>query len=518
MGWLEAVESAPSFSARNAWDNRWWSTQETYRSVAGVDVGPEGALTLSAVWGATKVITGDMSSLSCITYQRRSTGKGRDRAVTHPNYELLRYQPNHSQTAVEFWEMMTGHLLLRGNGYAKIEENQRTGAAEQLVPRHPDRMTPERLSSGRVRYKYDPPGSAVPVFYTEDEIMHLKGFSSDGLKGISVIEYAAHSLGTAIAADHHAGRFFGEGATPSAVLSHPGVLGPEGQRNLRESVHEYTAGVENTHGYLVLEENMQWHQIGIKPEEAQLLATREFGIEEVARWFNIPVHKLRANKEAQTFASVEAFNGEYVTHTLRPLAIRIEQAIRRDLIAQKAKYFVEFLLTELLRANAKERGEFYHQGIMDGWLSRQEARESENRNPGPPELDEFLEPLNMVPAGSQRAEPAPAPAPAPARRATRAMVQLATDAATKAVLKEKHTVLEASKKFASEPDGWAKWVDGYYSRHKGRLRQTLGVTPDFADEYCQAHAGVLVQEGVVAMDRWGGDGLASDILGEEVRP
>lgn len=493
MGWLERIEAPTTIQGRSPWDERWWTNAPQFASGAGIQVSPEAALTLSAVWAAVKILTEDLSSIPFVLYQRDADG-GRTEAEQHALWEVLQFQANNRQTALEFWEMETGHLLLRGNAYARLVEGRR-GFADQLEPLNPDRMEPHRLPSGRIRYDYTRPDGTEQKF-TEDEIMHLKGFSSDGMRGLSVIQYAAQSFGTAMAADHYAANFFGDGATPSAVLSSPGRLKPGEQDNLRASIREYTGGVRNSHGFLVLEDGISWQQIGIKPEEAQLLASREYSVEEVARWFNLPVHKLRVNKQAQTFASVEAFNTEYVVHSLRPLARRVEQAVRRDLIIQTRKFFAEFRLTELLRASTKERTDYYHTGILDGWLNRNEVRRAESFNPGPDELDEFLEPRAMVPAGGQTETGAAQMNGSPAATA------LVREAASAVVSKEIDSATRAAARYAKNPQGWERWVKSFYGRHANHVSTSLHIDKPTAQAYCQHQSQELLQAGVPAMEHW----------------
>jgi HK97 family phage portal protein len=369
-----------------------------------------------------------------------------------------------------------GHVVLRGNAYAQIIPGKR-GAVDQLIPRHPDRIQVETIQTRdgdlKLRYIWTPP-QGQPVTLTQDEVFHLRGISSDGVLGLSVIEHATNSLGLSLAAERYGSKFFSQGATVAAVVEHPKTLtGEAAVKNLKWSIDEQ---VKNPHGVLVLEQGMTWKQIGMKAEEAQLIATMEFGVEEVARWFNVPLHLLRSNKQAQTYASIEMFDLELVIHTFRPWAVRFEQAIRRDLITGFETYFAEFLMDALMRGDSAARAAYYNSGIMTGWLTRNEARVKENLNPIDG-LEEPLVPLNMAVHGE---EP---PAQPPARQQNRASA-LAYSAAERVLRRELGAVQKAVKTCAGDGGKFSTWAVTFYQEHAGVVAEAMAISPLVAGQYC----------------------------------
>jgi HK97 family phage portal protein len=476
MGFLTRVLSGESLAAdmsagvADPWDDVWYERHGAM-SIAGMPVTAEGAMRLSAVWAAVRILTEGIASLPCIVYQRLEND-GKKRAPGHPLYELLRWQPNSWQTAMEFWEMMMGHVVLRGNAYAQIIPGKR-GAVDQLIPRHPDRIRIETIETPdgpKLRYIWSPP-KGQPVTLTQDEVFHLRGMSSDGVTGLSVIEHATNSLGLSLAAERYGSKFFSQGATVAAVVEHPKTLtGEAAVKNLKWSIDEQ---VKNPHGVLVLEQGMTWKQIGMKAEEAQLIATMEFGIEEVARWFNVPLHLLRSNKQAQTYASIEMFDLELVIHTFRPWAVRFEQAIRRDLITGFETYFVEFLMDALMRGDSAARAAYYNSGIMTGWLTPNEARVKENMNPIEG-LDEPLRPLNMTKASD------PEPERVPVNRAS----ALAYASADRVLRREIGAVQKAVKSCAGDAAKFSAWALTFYQEHAGYVAEAMAISPIVAGQYC----------------------------------
>jgi HK97 family phage portal protein len=510
MGLLTRVLSGESMHAYASggvpepFDDVWYERHGAM-SIAGIPVSPEGAMRLSAVWAAVRILTEGIASLPCIVYQRLDND-GKKRAPGHPLYELLRWQPNSWQTAMEFWEMMMGHVVLRGNAYAQIVPGKR-GSVDQLIPRHPDRIEVQTIQTPngpKLRYIWTPP-QGEKVTLTQDEMFHLRGLSSDGVLGLSVIEHATNSLGLSLAAERYGSKFFSQGATVAAVVEHPKTLtGEAAVKNLKWSIDEQ---VKNPHGVLVLEQGMTWKQIGMKAEEAQLIATMEFGIEEVARWFNVPLHLLRSNKQAQTYASIEMFDLELVIHTFRPWAVRFEQAIRRDLITGFETYFAEFLMDALMRGDSAARAAYYNSGIMTGWLTPNEARVKENLNPIEG-LDETWRPLNMTKASDPDEEVVPV------RQQNRASA-LAYSAAERVLRRELGAVQKAVKTCAGDGAKFSTWAVTFYQEHAGVVAEAMAISPLVAGQYCAGRQpGSYLRTEITDADR---EALVAIALQEESR-
>jgi HK97 family phage portal protein len=496
---------------RGPLDDFWYSPMSGFLGHSGVPVSPELALTISSFWAGVNFLARNLGSLPCITYRNLfdASGEptGKRRAKDFYLYPILRWQPNSWQTALEYTEMMVGHLCTRGNFYAQIVEGAK--GIQALVPRHPDRMRVDLLPSGRKLFTWRAPDGAEHKL-TQDQIHHVMGFSSDGVTGLSVIQYGAQSLGAAAAADSYAARFFSQGASPSIAAIHPLTLGEDGRKNLHESITSYAAGLHNAHGVLVLEEDMKLQQIGIKPEEAQLLATREHTTREVARWLGLPTHVLADAGDAPTYASIEAFGIQLVTYAFRPLATRIEQAQVRDLVADPEEYFTEYLLDALMRGDSAARAQFYALGIQWGWFTRAEARQSENRNPIEG-LDKPLTPLNMTtdaqgskPAGAGRTDAAAARR-REARRLERAhghAVRIVEEAAARLVRKEVVAATKAATAHAASAHGWQTWLKGFYEKHAHDVARDLKVPLSVAREYAARQGLALEQRGIEAAADW----------------
>jgi hypothetical protein len=231
------------------------------------------------------------------------------------------------------------------------------------------------------------------------EVWHLRGLSSDGLMGMSPIELARESLGMALAAQDYGARFFANDAKPTGGwIEFPGSFkDTEAKKVFRESYQQAQSG-PNRGKVLVLENGMKFHEVGVTNKDAQFLELRKFQITDIARLFRVPPHMI-ADLERATFSNIEQQSLEFVMHTMTPWAERWEASIESELLLEGDDIEIEFDFANLMRGDAASRSSYYQSGIQNGWLTRNEARVSENLNPIDG-LDQPLRPLNMVEEGA----------------------------------------------------------------------------------------------------------------------
>lgn len=365
----------------------------------GIVVTEHTAMQLSAVWSAVRLLSKAVAMLPLMVYKRLPK-QGKERATNHSLYDILHTQPNNYQTPLEFKELMQANLLLRGNGYAEIVPSGGKAVAE-LIPRHPDRIRPFWAPDGRRAYDYQPLDGPARVIL-QDEMFHLVGFSFDGLKGIGPIEYNRRTIGVPMAAEKYGARFFKNDGHPGVILEHPGKLSEDARQNLREEWEERHMGVSKSHRPTILQEGMELKELTVKPEDAQFLQTRKFGVTDIARIFEVPPHMI-ADLEKATFSNIVEMSLEFVIYSLGPWLVRWEEAVKRDLLTSNDKktYFAEFLVDALLRGNIKDRYAAYSTARQWGWMSVNDIRSRENMNPVDGG-DTYLVPLNMVPAKQNR--------------------------------------------------------------------------------------------------------------------
>lgn len=364
---------------------------------ANVAVSPAHALTISTVYACVRVIAEDIGKSPHITYETEYDSERnvvlRQPAIDDPLYKLLRWAPNPQQTAQRFREMVTGHAVLRGDGYAFINwvGIPRLQHVAELVPIHPGRVEIKVLPDLTVEYKVAQRQNA-PVTYSQDQMLHLMDLSDDGYRGIGVVTKARQTMGVARAAQRHGGRHFGGGARPAGALKLPGTLSEEAQKRLAKQF-DADHGGENVLSTMVLEEGLEFQEIGMTNEDSQFLETREFERAEIAAWFRVPPHMVGDLRRA-TFSNIENQGIQYVNQTLSTWTERWSQELQRKVFLDSTTLHSEISLDALLRGDTKTRYAALQIAINAGFMSRNEARIEIGLNPVDG-LDEMLVPLNI---------------------------------------------------------------------------------------------------------------------------
>lgn len=385
-----------SSSDRSPWGDFWFSPVAS-STMGGLRVTSETAMQLSAVFRAVGLVSGHMAMLP-IKFYKAGT---RTRIIKHPLLTLLNVRPNRFQNAFEWREMLQGHIELRGNCYNEIIANNR-GIITELVPCHPDRVIIDQFDNGDYRYLVsDAKGNHRVV--ARGSMWHIRGLSSNGITGMSIVEYARESFSLGLAAQNYGGRFFANDAKPSGGwIEFPGQFkDKEARKQFRESVQE-AQSANNRGKLMVMDMGMKYHEVGVSNQDAQFLETRKFSISEIARWFGVPPHKI-GDLEKATFSNIEQMALEYVQDALQPRGARLKASITAELLFDDEDIDVELDYRELLKGDSAARRAYYHGGILDGWLTRNEARDMEGMEPLDG-LDEPLRPLNMVEEGEAEDE------------------------------------------------------------------------------------------------------------------
>ena len=362
-------------------------------SYSGESVTVTGSLKVTAVMAGFTILCEDTASLPLVVYERKERSK--DRAVNHPYYFLMHDEPNPEMTSMVFRELIVGHLLGWGNFYAQKLWDRR-GIVRELWALNPSRMEVFRDASGEKRYLYTELNGNKRAF-TSEEILHVPAFGFDGLVGYSRIALARNAIGLSMSAEKYGSKVFANDARPSVVLKSKKKLTPEAQKSLRESWNQLYGGSGNGSKTAVLEEDLDLQTIGFPPEDTQFLQTRQFQVSEIARIFRIPPHMIGDVEKSTSWGSgIEQQELGYYRHTLRPWLVRIEQQLNKDLFLknERSKYFFEHIADANLRADTQARYTAYASAITNGWMTRNEVRELENKNPIDG-LDEILVPLNM---------------------------------------------------------------------------------------------------------------------------
>lgn len=351
---------------------------DSHTTPSGSSVSADTALKLSAVWACVRLRSQTISSLPL--HLRDDQKK---LATEHPLYRLLHSMPNADMTASEYWESQLAALDLWGNGYTRIVREGRRVVS--LEPLNPEKMVVYRTESGALKYEYTTKGEIKT--YSEDEILHLKGFTLDGIMGLSPIQFAAETLGGLMDANRAAAREWQNGLKVGGFLKTGATtLQPEQRDRMRSALSQF-GKPENAGKWMVLEAGMEpasAQGVRINPADAQLLESRYFGIEEICRAFGVPPQLIGHTDKASSWASsLEQTNMGFLTYSLRPTLVRIEQAIARKLIPpeERGSYRPKFSVEGLLRADSAGRARYSAEMVQNGLMSRNEVRALEDLPP-----------------------------------------------------------------------------------------------------------------------------------------
>ena len=362
-------------------------------SKTGIAITEDSAMRLSAVFGAVRVISETIASLPWEVKQ--DAGDSTRSASAHPINKLI-HHPNGMMTDFNFREVCQAHLCLHGNAFIAIRRNE-AGQPVKLIPVHPDRVEVKVYKDEKF-YTIDQ-GKET---FDDTEMIHILGLSFDGIIGKSVIEAARESIGLGLAADQFGGSFFGNGANVSAVLTHPGRLSDEAYKRLMASWQRRYSGLDNAHKTAILEEGMNLQKVSISPQESQFLETRKFGVEDIARFFRIPLAYLGSLENSSTRANIEEQGIQFQRNTILPWVKRWESEFNRKLFPGQEDYFIRMNMDGLLRGDISSRYSSYAVARQWGWLSVNDIRKHESLEPidgG----DIYLQPMNMVEAGTDNA-------------------------------------------------------------------------------------------------------------------
>ena len=389
-----------------AWSPSLWNLLGS-QSLSGETVTESTALTYSAVYNAVSLISGTIGALPLHLMQRK--GKSKQIVDNRRLYRVMHDEANPYMTAMAFRECLMAHILTWGNGYAEVVRNG-YGEAIELWPITPDRVTP-RMERGSVVYdiRID---TRPPVTLPRERVLHIPGLGFDGFMGYSVIAMARKSIGLGMAMETFGSLYFGKGTHPSAVITHPAQL--KDPKAFRTAVSEVYAGLGNSNQLMVLEDGMKIEKVGIPPEDSQFIESRQFQIPEIARWFNLPPHKLK-DLTRSSFSNIESEQTSFYVDSILPWLVRLEANYNMQLLTLSDKnlsgygrLYFKHNAEGILRGDTASRAAFYGAMLDRGVYSINEVREKEDMDPIPGG-DVHLVPLNFTTLENAGKKPEPHP-------------------------------------------------------------------------------------------------------------
>ncbi len=343
------------------------------QSQSGTIVNSDTAMQLNAVFSAVSLISDTISTLPIDAYIRsqgaRYPLRPRPVWVTKPDVDT---------TKEAFYGSAIVSLLLEGNVFIRVFRNRR-GEIVDMKVLNPLDVEIKRNGQGRLIFNVTGYERAL----TQDEVVFIPDVVKPGsIRGISRVEALKENFGLASALEKYAARFFGSGTQTSGVLEVPGNLTAEQAKSMQEAFDSRHRGWARAHKTAIITGGAQYKPTNVPNDQAQFLDSRRMAVEDVARAFNIPPHLLGL-PGTNTYASVEQNNIAFVTHTLRPIAQKLEGALTALLAQETGKEaaFIKFSLDGLLRADVNSRTEAYARGLQSGYYKINDIRRFEDLEP-----------------------------------------------------------------------------------------------------------------------------------------
>ena len=338
-------------------------------STAGVSVTSDTALKSSAYWRAVNLIGSQTAAFPLGKFKRLPNGD--TQKIYDDSVKLVTRKTNRIMRSFIWREATQANALVNGNGYSFIEKTN-GGVPVALKLLDPVNVTPQ-TDGDIIVYKY------LDRVFDSSQIFHIPGLSFDGIKGRAVLDVAAESMGVGLAMQKYSALMFKNGAKQTGVLMHPQTLSTKARDGLRTSFDKKLKGDEG--GTMILDEGMKWIPTGIPPDQAQLLQSKQFSVQEIARWFGVPPHLL-FEESRSTFNNISEQGMEFVRYTLTQWVERWEAELNEKLLTEDEKdnHFWKFNMNSLMRGSLKERMEAYRTGLDLGIYNIDEVRALEDLN------------------------------------------------------------------------------------------------------------------------------------------
>jgi HK97 family phage portal protein len=329
---------------------------------AGVIVDETSTLSVPGIWRAVTLISDAIGGLPFHAY--------RSEEYVDPQPNLL-IKPVATETRIETVSAMVASLIIHGNYVAILGEPGVNGYPDSFYPVAVHRVQVRR-ENGELIYRIENRD------YSADEVLHIKGFSMPGEHvGYGILSAQRQAIGGAVAVNTYAQRYFDGGAQPTGIIysSNPDLSQEEADALKSAWLRQY-GGTKRTPA--VLNESTKFQQLSDNAKDAQLLETRAFSLTEIANMIGLPAYYLGAPNSSRTYSNVSEENLQLVRWSLMPWIQRIEQKMTEYLPRGQ---FAKMNVDALLRPDTKSRYEAHKIALDAGFLTLDEVRELENREP-----------------------------------------------------------------------------------------------------------------------------------------
>jgi HK97 family phage portal protein len=407
MGFLDAYKKRSTALGADA-DS--WTSGYSSPSVTGIHVNQVSSLNSSAVMAATSMLAEDVAKLPW-TIMRKADDESRTEAQDNFLYDLLQ-EPNEWMNGLEYREMKQVGLILRGNAYSLIKRNGR-GRPIALIPWNPDHVNEWIGGDGSIFYHFNPQNlheiailRDFPFLVPAEDVLHIRGFSLNGLLGMSRIALAKEAIALGLAQEQQAARWMGQGARPSGMLTTDQKLNPGAAERLKTDVKQVIGGLENSGKILIGEQGLKFQPFSMTSADLEFIASRQFQLQEVARIFRIPPHML-GEMSRSTNNNIAQMAQEYINFTLTGYTNRWRAKMSSHFGLRRDNLSIEFDYRDLTTADMTSRINNWRTMVMSMLGKPDEGRIDLGLKPEGGEANKLHFPQNMAAAGSQSTGTAP---------------------------------------------------------------------------------------------------------------
>ncbi|BGI52708.1 MAG: phage portal protein [Candidatus Hamiltonella defensa (Ceratovacuna japonica)] len=355
-------------------------------------VSPETSMKLAAVYACIYVLASNIAQMPL--HVMRKTQTGVDVARDHPVFYLIHDEPNSWQTSYKWRELKQRHILGWGNGFTRIHRSRR-GEVIELEPCMPWETT---LLNRGGRYTYAIYHEQGSQAVTPDDMIHIRALGHHQKMGVSPILQHAETIGVGMSGQKYTASFFSGNARPTGIVSVKGEIQETGWKRLKETWKNALLALRREENKtLLMPADLDYKTLTVSPVDAQIIDMMKLNRSMIAGIFSVPAHMIN-DLEKATFSNITAQSIQFVRYAIMPWVANWEQELNRRLFTRSeraAGFYVRFNLAGLMRGTPQERAQFYHTAIIDGWMSRNEARAFEDMNPVDG-LDEMLVSVNAA--------------------------------------------------------------------------------------------------------------------------
>lgn len=374
-----------------------------YSSATGLAISQGSAINVSTVYACISVRAKDVARCAPRLIHRK--GARSQTPIENHSVAKIFERPNDLQTWFEWCLQMQSALLLKGNAYAAIVRDGR-GNPISLWPLNPDTVYLYESYGGELFYSVMRSGlylthqlRNMPLMIPEEDVFHLRGLSFNSLSGISTISVARDAIGVALGLEQQAARFMANGARPAGVLQTDQKLSTEGRTRVATQWENLRSGIANAGKTAVLEEGLKWNAMQLSSVDLEFIEQRRLSVEEIARFFSVPLHKLGVTGAGGRFARLDQADQSYVNSTIMPDLELWEQKFNQKFGLGSEGLTADFDERQLLRADEATRVSNSRLRVMSGLRTQNEERLIEGDEPIEG-ADVLLTPVNLAAVGS----------------------------------------------------------------------------------------------------------------------